>query len=360
MAGSDATYDAIFYQSGIQRVEGMTELFHYVEAFSSQPLPKGNRIAIITNAGGPGIMATDAAIRHGLKLATLSDEDPGSLKESLPPTASLRNPVDVIGDATHERYEAAIRAVLMDDGVDGAIVILTPQAMTDILETAEIVPRVAKDVKKPISELLHGAGGRLRGGQVPPGSRHPQLRVPRGRGPDHGRHGPVCGEHRPPGTSRREVFRLLEDQEKAALIAARAFRPGQAYYMTEKEANELLTVLGLPAPQEPAGQETLSDRRGILEEVGLPAGHEARFPGHPPQVRCRRGDWDQPRCRTRRKRPITEDPRERPPLQEGRQDQWGAGPGDGPRGGRVILGSTRDPRSARSACSAWEGSSWRS
>ncbi|GBC61071.1 acyl-CoA synthetase [Desulfonema ishimotonii] len=150
LAGSDATYDAIFYQSGIQRVESINELFHYASAFSKQPMPKGNRVAIITNAGGPGIMATDAAIRYGLTLARLSDSTHEILRKNLPDTASLSNPVDVIGDATHERYETAIRAVLMDENVDGAIVILTPQAMTDILETAQILPKVAQDVDKPI------------------------------------------------------------------------------------------------------------------------------------------------------------------------------------------------------------------
>jgi len=150
LAGSEAAYDAIFMQSGIQRVEGITELFHYAQAFGSQPVPKGNRIAIVTNAGGPGIMATDAAVRHGLKLAQFSDVTLGKLKNDLPATASIHNPVDVIGDATHERYEAAIRHVLQDENVDGAVIILTPQAMTDILETAHIVPTVVQGIDKPV------------------------------------------------------------------------------------------------------------------------------------------------------------------------------------------------------------------
>ncbi|MCA1905704.1 MAG: acetate--CoA ligase family protein [Desulfarculus sp.] len=150
LAGSEAAYDAIFMQSGIQRVEGITELFHYAQAFGSQPVPKGNRIAIVTNAGGPGIMATDAAVRHGLKLAKFSEATLAKLKNDLPPTASIHNPVDVIGDATHERYEAAIRHVLQDENVDGAVIILTPQAMTDILETAHIVPTVVRGIDKPV------------------------------------------------------------------------------------------------------------------------------------------------------------------------------------------------------------------
>ncbi|MFH1138392.1 MAG: acetate--CoA ligase [Pseudomonadota bacterium] len=150
LAGSDTAYDAIFLQSGIQRVEGVNELFHYAIGFSTQPLPKGNRIAIVTNAGGPGIMATDAAVRHGLKLASFTEATKMKLRKNLPPTASVHNPVDVIGDATHERYEAALNDVLADENVDGAVVILTPQAMTDIVETAQIVPRAAERTDKPI------------------------------------------------------------------------------------------------------------------------------------------------------------------------------------------------------------------
>ena len=150
LAGSDVSYDAIFHQSGVMRVEGITELFHYAQAFSQQPLPRGNRIAVVTNSGGPGIMVTDAAIRHGIKLATFTEHTREKLKARLPATASIQNPVDVIGDADHSRYEEALRDTIEDEGVDGAIVLLAPGAVTDILETAEIVPRVARDTDKPI------------------------------------------------------------------------------------------------------------------------------------------------------------------------------------------------------------------
>ena len=150
MAGSDTAYDAIFRQSGIHRVETIEELLDNAIALAQQPLPKSNRVAIITNAGGPGIMATDSAIRHDLEIAELSESTKKKLRKNLPHTASINNPVDVIGDATHKRYEAAIRTVLLDENVDSAIVILTPQAMTDIVETAAIVPKAAKDIDKPI------------------------------------------------------------------------------------------------------------------------------------------------------------------------------------------------------------------
>jgi acetyl coenzyme A synthetase (ADP forming)-like protein len=150
LAGSDAVYDAIFAQAGILRVDTVEELFDFAVGFSRQPLPKGNRFAIVTNAGGPGIMATDAAIRHGLELAKLRPETLESLKAKLPPTANLFNPVDVIGDAASDRYEAALEAVLGDSNVDGVVVLLTPQAMTEIEATAECVGKLAPRFGKPV------------------------------------------------------------------------------------------------------------------------------------------------------------------------------------------------------------------
>jgi acetyltransferase len=150
LAGSDAVYDAIFAQAGILRVDTVEELFDFAVGFSRQPLPKGNRFAIVTNAGGPGIMATDAAIRHGLELAKLRPETLESLKAKLPPTANFSNPVDVIGDATCDRYTAALEAVLGDPNVDGLVVLLTPQSMTDIEAIARTIGEIAPSSKKPV------------------------------------------------------------------------------------------------------------------------------------------------------------------------------------------------------------------
>jgi acetyltransferase len=156
LAGSDSVYDALLAQSGVQRVDTIAELFDYAALYTTQPLPRGGRVAIITNAGGPGIMATDAAIRHGLTLAQLSDATKDKLRQALPPTASLRNPVDVIGDAHADRYQAAIRTVMEDPSVDMGMVILTPQSMTDIEETAAAVPEALKGIDKPVVGAFMG------------------------------------------------------------------------------------------------------------------------------------------------------------------------------------------------------------
>jgi acyl-CoA synthetase (NDP forming) len=157
LAGSDSVYNALLAQSGVQRVDTIAELFDYAALYTTQPLPQGPRTAIITNAGGPGIMATDTAVRYGLKLAELSEATKDKLRGSLPPTASLRNPIDVIGDARSDRYKAAVRTVLEDDNVDMGIVILTPQSMTEIEETAAVVPEAIKGINKPVVCSFMGA-----------------------------------------------------------------------------------------------------------------------------------------------------------------------------------------------------------
>lgn len=157
LAGSDSVYDALLIQSGVQRVDTIAELFDYAALYTTQSLPQGNRVAIITNAGGPGIMATDAAIRYGLRLAELSDETRDKLKPLLPAAASLRNPVDVIGDARSDRYKAAVHTVLADPNVDMGMVILTPQSMTDVAETAAVVPETIEGIDKPVVCSFMGA-----------------------------------------------------------------------------------------------------------------------------------------------------------------------------------------------------------
>jgi acetyltransferase len=138
-------------------VDTIAELFDYAALYCTQPLPKGHRVAIVTNAGGPGIMATDAAVRHGLKLAEIGEATRAKLKPALPDSASLRNPVDVIGDAKSDRYKAAVRTVLEDPNVDMGIVILTPQSMTDVEETAAVVPEAVKGINKPVVCSFMGA-----------------------------------------------------------------------------------------------------------------------------------------------------------------------------------------------------------
>ncbi|MGI6376522.1 MAG: acetate--CoA ligase alpha subunit [Anaerolineae bacterium] len=150
LAGSDAAYDAAFMQSGIIRANSVQEMFDFSTAFAYQPLLKGNRICVVTNAGGPGVMATDALEAQQLLLAELLPETEEALAKGLPAAASTHNPVDVLGDATAERYRAAIREVLQDPNVDGVLVILTPQSNTEVLESAQALVDETKGADKPV------------------------------------------------------------------------------------------------------------------------------------------------------------------------------------------------------------------
>jgi acetyl coenzyme A synthetase (ADP forming)-like protein len=150
LAGGDIAYGAAFRRSGVIRADNFEELFDYATALYMQPLPEGERVAIITNAGGPGIMAADACERSGLQVSRLSDSTVDELRRSLPAAASALNPIDVLGDADPDRYAAAIKAAQADDHIDAIIVILTPQAMTEPAETARTIARCSGGDKPKI------------------------------------------------------------------------------------------------------------------------------------------------------------------------------------------------------------------
>jgi len=150
IAGSDSAYDAAFNQCGILRATSLEEMMDYSRTLALFPLPKGKRIAIITNAGGPGIMTTDSIIKHDLELAHFTDATKAKLSEFLPDTANVNNPVDVLGDASPERFGFALDTVLQDPNVDGVIYLVTPQSVTDPEGTARVAIDHAKSCDKPV------------------------------------------------------------------------------------------------------------------------------------------------------------------------------------------------------------------
>jgi acetyltransferase len=150
MAGVDAVYEAAFQRAGIERIFQIEDMFDVAELLARQRSPKGDRLAIITNAGGPGVMTTDVLIDRDGELAELSPETVEKLNEVLPPFWSHNNPVDVLGDAPPARFAQALDVVLADKGVDAVLVILTPQAMTDSTGTAKAVGEIAAKARKPV------------------------------------------------------------------------------------------------------------------------------------------------------------------------------------------------------------------
>lgn len=150
LGSSDEAYDSLFNQCGVIRVDTIEELFNYALTFASQPLPQGNKIGIVTNAGGFGIIATDVAVRYGLNLAAFSPKTKKKLKECLPITANISNPVDIIGDAKEERYTAALENVLADENVDSVIVIATPPPMISLKGIISAITMVILKQSKPV------------------------------------------------------------------------------------------------------------------------------------------------------------------------------------------------------------------
>jgi acetate---CoA ligase (ADP-forming) len=178
LAGSDRVYDAVFEQSGVLRVETLEELFDYVRGFSRQPLPKGPNVAIVTNSGGPGILATDSCIQHGLNIPPLASRTLARLRRVLPQTASLQNPVDLVAEAQARQYEATLRAVLKDRNMHSAIVILTSTAFTRVEEISAAVAKVAKEMAKPVVCCLLGVFDVSKGVQILEASGIPNFRFP--------------------------------------------------------------------------------------------------------------------------------------------------------------------------------------
>ncbi len=156
LAGSEQAYQAAFHQAGILRAESMESLFDMALALGYQPPLKGDRIAIITNAGGPGILATDALEKSGLALARFELDTIYALEQYLPDAASAANPVDVLGDARADRYQFALEQVAKDPNVDGILVLLTPQAMTEIDATALAISTMARKIQLPILGCFMG------------------------------------------------------------------------------------------------------------------------------------------------------------------------------------------------------------
>lgn len=152
----DQVIEAAFQQAGITRAETMEQLFDFTMCFSWAPLPKGERMAVITNAGGPGVMTTDAIENSGLHMAQLGPQTLTTLGEHLPQSASTHNPIDLLGDALADRYLAALEAVLRDPGVDGVFVLLTPQAVTEPERTARVITSHVRSFDKPVMAVYMG------------------------------------------------------------------------------------------------------------------------------------------------------------------------------------------------------------
>lgn len=178
LAGMDVATDALFEQCGVLRVSSVEELFDLAMAFNSQPIPRGNRVAIITNAGGPAIMATDACVNLGLEMPAFQPETREKLKSFLPEEASIENPVDMIGGARATHYASALKAVLPDDSIDALITIFVPPMVTGSVEIVNVINDGSKEFNKPVLGCFMGRQDVFRTIKTKPGEMIPIYPYP--------------------------------------------------------------------------------------------------------------------------------------------------------------------------------------
>jgi acetyl coenzyme A synthetase (ADP forming)-like protein len=265
LAGSERAYEAAFRQSGVIRAWSLQELFDYSVAFARQPLLPNDRIAIITNAGGPGIMATDACERAGLQLASLEADSMEALRGVLPSAASVLNPIDVLGDALADRFKLALDIVAEDPNVGGMLVILTPQVMTQVSETARVVGEIAASSAKPVFTCFMGSDAVQPGIQLLNRFGVPNYVVPERAVAAMA----AMSQHRrwrERSPSKVERFALDEERIRGVLAQVRA---DDRVTIGDSEAREILEACGIPTPRTLLAR-TPDEAAHYADEIGFP------------------------------------------------------------------------------------------
>ena len=266
LAGSDAAYDAFFAQARILRVETINELFAKAAALAYQPVPKGARVAILTNAGGVGIMGTDACIRNGLEMAQLTPGTREELRKRLPVTASTGNPVDIIGDADEKRYRAALELMVADENVDGLIPMWTPTLMAEAVDIANVIADIGQKSDKPILACIQTMGNSA-------DVRHALLRdhIPHYQFPENAARAMSAmaefgtWSRRPQG----EVRNFTDTNPEAVRAIIDRARSRQPLFISEPEGHDILRAYGLPVPASKLAK-NLDEALAAAREIGYP------------------------------------------------------------------------------------------
>src|SRR5215472_756197 len=248
MTGSDEVFDAALRRCGVLRVQSISDLFNMAEVLSKQPRPRGPRLTILTNAGGPGVLATDALIANGGKLATLSDEMQATLNAFLPPHWSHANPIDILGDANPERYAKALQIAINDPASDGLLAILAPQGMSNPAEVAKRLAADAKGHNKPLLASWMGGKDVAEGESILSAAGVPTFAYPdtAARAFDYmwsySEH--LRGLYETPAIA-DTLDGAQARREKAEKLISSVLSKGRTL-LTEAESKDLLTLYGIP------------------------------------------------------------------------------------------------------------------
>jgi acetyltransferase len=269
LVGADDVFDAAVRRAGVVRLGNIGQMYAAAQALFSHFHPRGNRLMIVTNGGGPGVMAADYAADIAIPLAEMSEETRKSLDAVLPPTWSKANPIDLVGDATPERYATAISACLEDDNVDGVLAILTPQAMTDPTQAARSVIEVAKKTDKPLVTCWMGEEQVREARRLFQGAGIPTFRTPE---PAVELFSHISNYYRnqqllmqaPASLSDHVPPRL----ESAKLVIETALAEGRTT-LNEMESKALLAAFRIPIAQTVVARSP-SEAMVLAEEIGLP------------------------------------------------------------------------------------------
>ena len=262
MAGSERAYEAGLDKAGTLRVESVQELFDYAQILAGQPLPDGDEIAIVTNAGGPGVMTTDAVGDSDLQLAQFGDKTFSRLREEMPDEANIYNPVDIIGDAPAERFETALETVLADDNVSMAVVVACPTAVLSFEELSERIVEQQEQFGKPVAATLMGgksvdAGANVLSEAGVPNYFDPARAV--------GSLGALKRYREIKATEYEEPTTFDVDRDRAREILESGARRGSNRLGVE--AMELLDAYGIPTPQGDVVSSPV-EAEAVAEEIG--------------------------------------------------------------------------------------------
>ena len=265
LAGSESAYKAMCKQTSALRADSVEELMALSRTLATQPLPQGPKVGIVTNAGGPGIIASDAGEEVDLTLAELSGKTIEQLRRYLPPAASTHNPVDILGDADAMRYAIALEALVDDDGIDAVLAILTPQAMTEIYLTADEIIHIARGSAKPVVCSFMGAGS-----VQAPVNRLQKAGIPNIPYPDQAMH--VLGRmyerrlqlRRPPS---RAITYKVDREGVTALLDS--YQERDEIQVEAEDCRRVLEAYGLPfAPYRNASD--AEEAKKVAREMGYP------------------------------------------------------------------------------------------